>query len=87
MVQMEHVLNGPNQYDGAVTYYPKFRRGDAMAKTYACRDVGADCDWKTSGATVDEVMATVGEHAAQVHPTIELTPELMATVRSVIKDE
>jgi predicted small metal-binding protein len=36
---------------------------------------------------VDEVMATVGEHAAQVHPTIELTPELMATVRSVIKDE
>ncbi len=58
-----------------------------MAKTYTCRDVGVDCDWKTSGATEDEVMESIGEHAAQVHPTIELTPELLAAVRGVIKDE
>ncbi len=58
-----------------------------MGKTYTCRDVGVDCDWKTSGATEDEVIASISEHAAQVHPTIELTPELMATVRSAIKDE
>ena len=58
-----------------------------MAKTYTCRDVGVDCDWSTSGETEDEVMASIGEHAAQVHPTIELTPELMASVRGVIKDE
>ena len=58
-----------------------------MAKTYTCRDVGVDCDWKTSGETEDEVMASIGEHAAQVHPTIDLTPELMASVRAVIKDE
>lgn len=38
--------------------------GDAMAKTYTCRDVGVDCDWKTSGATEDEVMALISEHAA-----------------------
>ena len=58
-----------------------------MAKTYTCRDVGVDCDWKTSGATEDEVMASISEHAAQVHPTIDLTPELVAKVRNVIKDE
>ncbi len=58
-----------------------------MAKKYTCRDVGVDCDWKTNGATEDEVMASIGEHAAQVHPTIELTPDLLATVRSLIKDE
>ena len=58
-----------------------------MTKTYTCRDVGVDCDWKTSGATEDEVMASNGEHAARVHPTIELTPELLAAVRNVIKDE
>ena len=55
-------------------------------KTYTCLDVGVDCDWKTSGETEDEVMANIGEHAAKVHPDIELTPELMATVRGVIKD-
>ncbi len=58
-----------------------------MPKTYTCRDVGVDCDWSTSGATEDEVMASIGEHAAEVHPEIELTPELMTAVRNVIKDE
>ena len=58
-----------------------------MTKTYTCRDVGVDCDWKTSGATEDEVMAAIGEHAADVHPEIDLTPELMTAVRNVIKDE
>ncbi|MEE8488094.1 MAG: DUF1059 domain-containing protein [Gemmatimonadota bacterium] len=62
-------------------------RGNTMAKTYTCRDVGVDCDWKTSAETEDEVMASIEEHAAQIHPDIELTPELVATVRGVIKDE
>ena len=57
-----------------------------MAKTYTCRDVGVDCDWKTSGETEDEVMANIEEHAAQVHPKIDLTPELVAAVRGAIKD-
>ena len=57
-----------------------------MTKTYTCRDVGVDCDWKTSGATEDEVMANIGKHAAERHSDIELTPELMAAVRGVIKD-
>jgi predicted small metal-binding protein len=55
-------------------------------KTYTCRDVGVDCDWKTSGETEDEIMATVSEHAAEAHPTIELTPELVETVRQAVKE-
>ncbi len=58
-----------------------------MTKSYTCRDVGVDCDWKASAETEDEVMAANRTHAAQVHPTIELTPELMETVRAAIKDE
>ena len=57
-----------------------------MAKTYTCRDVGIDCDWKTSGETEDEVMANITEHAAQRHPDIELTQDLVAAVRGAIKD-
>jgi predicted small metal-binding protein len=57
-----------------------------MAKTYTCRDVGVDCDWKTSGETEDEVMEIIQGHAAQRHPDIELTPDLVAAVRGVIKD-
>ena len=57
-----------------------------MPKTYTCRDVGVDCDWKTSAETEDEIMATVSKHAAEAHPTIELTPELVETVRQAIKE-
>ena len=59
---------------------------DTMSKTYTCRDVGVDCDWKTSAETEDEVMATIRQHAAQVHPAVELTPELVDLVRGAIKD-
>jgi len=86
MVQMEDVLSG-RMSRIAPYYLSKAQKGGAMAKTYTCRDVGVDCDWNTSGATEDEVMATISEHAAQVHPEIELTPELVAKVRGVIKDE
>jgi predicted small metal-binding protein len=41
----------------------------------------------TSGETEDEVMTNIGAHAAQIHPDIELTPDLLAAVRGVIKDE
>ena len=57
-----------------------------MTRTYTCRDVGVDCDWKTSAETEDEIMATISKHAAEAHPTIELTPELVETVRKAIKD-
>ena len=57
-----------------------------MPKTYTCRDVGVDCDWKTSAETEDEIMATVSKHAAETHPTIKLTPELVETVRQAIKE-
>ncbi len=58
-----------------------------MPKTFTCQDVGVDCDWKTVGETEDEILAAVTEHAAEAHPTIELTPELVDTVRGAIKDE
>ena len=58
-----------------------------MPKTYTCRDVGVDCDWKTVAETEDEILASVKEHAAEAHPTIELTPELVDAVRGAIKDE
>ncbi len=57
-----------------------------MTKTYTCRDVGVDCDWATSAETEDGVMANIQAHAAEVHPNIELTDELVAAVRGAIKD-
>ena len=58
-----------------------------MVKTYTCRDVGVDCDWSASSETEEGLMELIGEHAKKVHPEIELTPELVATVKGAFKDE
>lgn len=56
-----------------------------MATTYSCRDVGVDCDWKTSAESADALMAKVEAHAASIHPTIALTPEVRSAVRGAFK--
>ncbi len=58
-----------------------------MVKTYACRDVGVDCDWSASHETEEGLMELIAEHAKNVHPEIELTPELVAKVKAAFKDE
>ncbi len=57
-----------------------------MTKSYTCRDVGVECDWKTNAETEGEIMAAIQKHAAEVHPTVELTPELVGAVRAAIKE-
>ena len=57
-----------------------------IPKTYTYRDVGVDCDWKTSAETEDEIIATISKQSAEAHPTIELTSELVETVRQAVKE-
>ena len=58
-----------------------------MVITYACRDVGVDCDWSASSETEEGLMALIAEHAKNVHPEIELTPELVTAVKGAFKHE
>ncbi len=58
-----------------------------MVKTYTCRDVGVDCDWSGSSETEEGLMELIAEHAKNVHPEIELTPELVEAVKGAFKDE
>lgn len=37
---------------------------------YACKDLGLDCDFVTTGATVDEVIDKAFAHAAVAHADI-----------------
>jgi predicted small metal-binding protein len=54
---------------------------------YACRDLGVDCDFETTGATVEEVTEKVFAHAHVVHKDMlsKMTPmELAELNKSVI---
>ncbi len=56
-----------------------------MVITYACRDVGVDCDWSGSSETEEGLMELIAEHAKTAHPDIVLTPELIAAVKGAFK--
>jgi predicted small metal-binding protein len=58
-----------------------------MAKVIHCRDVGFDCAGVVRAATEEEALQMAAEHAKAVHGLQEITPEVLAKVKAVIRDE
>ena len=57
-----------------------------MTKSLACADAGMDCSWSGTAESEEELMTKVAEHAKEVHPEMEMTPELGAKIKSLIKE-
>ncbi len=57
-----------------------------MAKSSSCADAGADCGWSATAETEEELMNKVAEHARADHKDLEITPELVAKIKSLIKE-
>ena len=57
-----------------------------MAKSISCADAGKSCGWSASAETEDELMGKVAEHVKEDHKDIEMTPENIANIKSLIKD-
>ena len=55
--------------------------------SYECRDVGFDCDGVVRAETEEELLQKVAEHAKTVHNLDEVNDEVVAQVRSVIREE
>ena len=58
-----------------------------MSKVIYCREVGFDCDGKVSAETEEEAVAKAAKHAMEVHGVQEISPEIVAKVKSVVRDE
>lgn len=58
-----------------------------MAKAVNCRDVGFDCEGVVKAETEEETLALVAEHAKDAHGLDEVTPDVVAKVKSVMRDE
>ena len=57
-----------------------------MVKSISCADSGADCSWSTTAETEEELMNKVAAHAKEKHPELEITPELVQKIKSIIKE-
>lgn len=57
-----------------------------MEKVIHCREVGFDCDGVIRARTEEEALQMAAQHARQVHH-VEVTPEVVAKVKSVMREE
>ena len=57
-----------------------------MTKSIKCSDVGVDCDWGASAKTEKELMKKIKEHAKEEHGYKDIPKELVAKVKSSIKE-
>lgn len=58
-----------------------------MEKVINCRDVGFDCNGVIRAKTEDEALKLAAQHAMEAHGIKEITPEIVAKVKSVMKEE
>ncbi len=58
-----------------------------MAKSFACRDIGMSCGFKTSADSEKELMDKIVEHARGAHGMAKIDKKTMSAVRSAIRDE
>ena len=58
-----------------------------MGKTIHCKDVGFDCEGVVRAGSEKEVLQLAAEHAKSVHGVSKLTNEMVAKVKSVIRDD
>lgn len=56
-------------------------------KVVRCREVGFDCDGVVRAETEEEVLQQVAAHAKAVHKIETVTPEIVAKVRAVMREE
>lgn len=58
-----------------------------MTKIIRCRDVGFDCNGVIKAKTENEALTLAAEHAKTVHGIKDVTPEIVAKIKSVMREE
>lgn len=58
-----------------------------MEKVIHCRDVGFDCPGVIKAKTEAEALTLAAAHAKSVHGVKDITPEIVAKIKSVMREE
>jgi predicted small metal-binding protein len=58
-----------------------------MKKHIACNNVVPGCSFTATATTEEELLQMVADHAAHAHGVTNVTPELVAKVKSAIETE
>jgi predicted small metal-binding protein len=57
-----------------------------MAKSFACKDIGMDCNFRARANNEEDIYKKVGDHAKKVHNIQQMDRDLMAKIGAAIKE-
>ena len=57
-----------------------------MTRSISCKDAGKDCTWSATHESEEALMSMVKEHVLAEHKEIELSPENITNIKSLIKE-
>jgi len=57
-----------------------------MTKSISCSDAGKDCEWSATAENEERLMGQVAYHVKIHHKDIEMTPETISKIKSLIKE-
>ncbi len=58
-----------------------------MTKTFACRDIGMDCDFKAESDSEAELLGKIAMHAKNVHHMNNIDEGTMKKIKGAIKEK
>lgn len=67
-----------------ITLIARFIAGVSMAKKFACREFGYDCDFTAKAKDESALMPKIKKHSVQVHNVTEMTPEMIDRIQITI---
>ena len=56
-----------------------------MAKQFACRDIGMECEFTARAETDEELMSQIKEHAKTAHNMAKIDAKTMKRMKAAIK--
>jgi predicted small metal-binding protein len=57
-----------------------------MARTFACREIGIECQWLITAETEDRLLSKIQGHVAEIHRDLDMTPEFTAKIEGAFRD-
>lgn len=57
-----------------------------MTKSISCADAGVDCGWSATAETEEDLLGKVAQHAQEEHKDMEITPEVVTKIKSIMKE-
>lgn len=74
------------QHNKVLISIPRLYCSDIMAKSFACKDIGMTCGFRTRANTEEELMQKIAAHAQKAHKMASIDAATLTKVKAAIRE-